>query len=527
MYSQWSGARLKRTFFLWLMMVLLCGYSFGCAEAENAPVDFGAVFESMSVEELKATQEILESTLNKKIVENATLQLSPAEASVATGKTLKLAVACDGREITKKTDITYTSSNEAVATVSKGTVKGVEAGEAVITATATFEDGGVLSAQCTVTVYVPVSSIKLESKSLSVLVGQTIDLGTVASVAPENATERGLTYEVSDADLAEVDINGLLTGKKAGDTTITITSNEQVEKPKRTTLKVSVLQPVETITLGESSFDVGRNLSYQVDYTITPSDASNQKVVWSSADPKIAKVSSKGVVTGVGTGTTTITCTSSDGSEVAATATVTVITAVKKVAFDEKSLAITAGNDTRISVAVTPEDATNPTLKWSNSDTSVATVSADGALKAVASGECTITAEATDGSGAQASITVYVEPQLPLVVSSIFWQTTWGWKNGKMGIEVDSLCINRKIKSFDYTVKCYNYNDSDPAVTYLTYNGPTISPEKSGKSKLSEYVVGGFATAYMVEITPTKVYYTDGTSEDIPVIYQYTSSFTL
>ena len=116
----------------------------------------------------------------------------------------------------------------------------------------------------------PVSSIKLESKSLSVLVGQTIDLGTVASVAPENATERGLTYEVSDADLAEVDINGLLTGKKAGDTTITITSNEQVEKPKRTTLKVSVLQPVETITLGESSFDVGRNLSYQVDYTITP-----------------------------------------------------------------------------------------------------------------------------------------------------------------------------------------------------------------------------------------------------------------
>lgn len=508
-----------------IMAILVC---FPClAWAQEEAVDFEAAFEAMSVDELKATQDVLQSVLNKKIVQNATLKLSAPGERVAKGKTLKLTVDCDGREITKKTVVEYASSNEEVATVSKGTVKGVEAGEAVITATATFEDGGVLTARYTVEVYEPVSAVKLESKSLTLLIGQTEDLSETAYVTPETATEQGLRFEVDDPQIASVTSDGVLSAKQTGTAKVTVTSKEPGEKPKSATLQVKVLKPVDSITLDKTEFDVGKGRTYTIACNVGPEDASNPKVVWTSADPEIAKVSSKGVVTGVGTGSTTITCTADDGSGVSASAHVTVITAVKKVAFENRSLAVTEENSLSISASVTPEDATNPALKWTSSNTAIASVDENGKVTAKKSGECTITAEAADGSGAKASMTVYVEPKLPVMVDYIYWQTSWGQKSGRMGIEAQNLCLSRKIKSFDYKVECYNYNADDPVVSYLTYDGSSISPGKAGKSKLSENNVSGFTNAYRIDITPVCVYYSDGTVETIPEESQSTSSFWL
>lgn len=508
-----------------IMAILVC---FPClAWAQEEAVDFEAAFEAMSVDELKATQDVLQSVLNEKIVQNATLKLSAPGERVAKGKTLKLTVDCDGREITKKTVVEYASSNEEVATVSKGTVKGVEAGEAVITATATFEDGGVLTAQYTVEVYEPVSAVKLESKSLTLLIGQTEDLSEAAYVTPETATEQGLRFEVDDPQIASVTSDGVLSAKQTGTAKVTVTSKEPGEKPKSATLQVKVLKPVDSITLDKTEFDVGKGRTYTIACNVGPEDASNPKVVWTSADPEIAKVSSKGVVTGVGTGSTTITCTADDGSGVSASAHVTVITAVKKVAFENRSLAVTEENSLSISASVTPEDATNPALKWTSSNTAIASVDENGKVTAKKSGECTITAEAADGSGAKASMTVYVEPKLPVMVDYIYWQTSWGQKSGRMGIEAQNLCLSRKIKSFDYKVECYNYNADDPVVSYLTYDGSSISPGKAGKSKLSENNVSGFTNAYRIDITPVCVYYSDGTAETIPEESQSTSSFWL
>lgn len=506
-----------------IMAILVC---FPClAWAQEEAVDFEAAFEAMSVDELKATQDVLQSVLNEKIVQNATLKLSAPGERVAKGKTLKLTVDCDGREITKKTVVEYASSNEEVATVSKGTVKGVEAGEAVITATATFEDGGVLTARYTVEVYEPVSAVKLESKSLTLLIGQTEDLSETAYVTPETATEQGLRFEVDDPQIASVTSDGVLSAKQTGTAKVTVTSKEPGEKPKSATLQVKVLKPVDSITLDKTEFDVGKGRTYTIACNVGPEDASNPKVVWTSADPEIAKVSSKGVVTGVGTGSTTITCTADDGSGVSASAHVTVITAVKKVAFENRSLAVTEENSLSISASVTPEDATNPALKWTSSNMAIASVDENGKVTAKKSGECTITAEAADGSGAKASMTVYVEPKLPVMVDYIYWQTSWGQKSGRMGIEAQNLCLSRKIKSFDYKVECYNYNADDPVVSYLTYDGSSISPGKAGKSKLSENNVSGFTNAYRIDITPVCVYYSDGTVETIPEESQSTSSF--
>jgi uncharacterized protein YjdB len=307
--------------------------------------------------------------------------------------------------------------------------------------------------------------------------------------------------------------------------TVTVTSKENVEKPKSATIKVKLRQPVQSLTLTESEFNVGNGSTHQLDATVGPEDADDKSVVWTSENPEIATVSKNGSVKGVDTGTTTIICTAGDGSGICANATVTVITAVKKIAFEDKNKTLTVDGTTNLSAKVTPENATDPTVKWSSSDTSIATVDSAGKVTAKSTGTCTITAEANDGTGASADITIYVEPHLPVMVNSISWQTTWGQKNGKIGVEAENLCVNKTIKSFDCEVVCYTYYNS--AYDSFTYEGSSIKPGKTGKSKLSKYGISGFTSAYKVEITPIKVYFTDGTEVEISKQYRYTSTFMM
>jgi len=372
---------------------------------------------------------------------------------------------------------------------------------------------------------VSVSSIKFSSKNQSTVVGKALNIAELATVLPENATEQGLSFAIDNDEIASIDENGTLNAKGRGNVTVTVTSKENVDNPKSATLKVKINQPVTSLTLGESEFNVGNGSTHKVEYVIGPEEADDKSVTWSSENPDIATVSNSGSVKGVDTGTTTITCTANDGSGLSASAKVTVITAVKKVAFDDKNVTLTVDGTKKLSVNVTPENATDPTVKWISSDTSIATIDSTGKVTAKKAGTCAITAEANDGTGASADITLYVEPRLPVMVNSISWQTIWGQKSGKIGVEADNLCVNKTIKSFDCIVVCYNAYNTNVSYDTFTYEGPTIKPGKTGKSKQSKYGISGFTTAGKVEITPVTVYFTDGTQVDIDKEYQYTSTF--
>ena len=374
---------------------------------------------------------------------------------------------------------------------------------------------------------IAVSALKVNtgSKSASVVLGSTLNVSELVSVSPENASEKGLLFALDSDEFATIDESGILTPVAKGDVTVTITSKENVEKPKSTTLKVKVCQPVETITLDESSFSIDNGKTHKLSATIGPEVADNKGVTWSSDQPEIATVTKDGTVKGVGTGTATITCTASDGSGISASAEVTVITIVKKITLSGKSMTLIDDDTVKLKAEVSPENATDLGIIWSSSDESVASFDATGRLQAKESGTCVVTATAKDGSGVSAEMTIYVEPHLPIYVSSIHWQTTWGQKNGKMGVEAENLCNNSTIKAFDYTVVCSSFMTS--ATSYLTYEGPSIKPGKTGKSRLTKSTVSGFSNAYQVEITPTKVYFADGTEMEIPSAYRYTSTFTM
>lgn len=508
--------------------IIISLFGLALAEENADEPSLETIFQNMEVEELKEAETLLQDILNAKILAGATLQLPETDIQLAAQKTYKLSLSCDGREIDSKTKITYESSDTTIATVSPvGLVTGKGSGTAAITITATFPDGGVLTTKCQVNVFVPVAAITATPTTATVLSGYTVDLKPLIKISPMNATEDKLIFSSEDETIATVDENGIVTGVNGGKVKITITSAEKTDKPKTTFINMTVNQPVSSIKIDQSTFKVGKGAKQNLTYTVQPETATSQLVTWTSSDPKIASVTANGTVTGIKSGTATITCTAKDGSGISASANIEVITAVSSITISPKTIAIYEGSKTTLSRDVKPVDATEKTLKWSSSNINIVSVNSNGQIEAKRVGEATITAQTTDGSNKSASVKVYVEPKNPVMVTSIHWQTTWGMKNGKIGIYAENLCTSKTIKSFDYTLECYNRYDSRPVVSYMSYSGETIQPGKERKGKLSNESISGFNSAYYINITPTFVYFTDGTTYSIPKTAQYTSSFDM
>lgn len=151
------------------------------------------------------------------------ISVSETEANIETGKTLELTVTIAPDDARNKT-VTWSSSDETVATVSQeGTVTAVKAGEATITAAT--NDGTELTASCKITVTPKLAtSIKLDKERLEMEAGATETLK--ATVLPEDAGDRTVTWSSSDETVATVSHEGTVTAVKAGEATITATTND-------------------------------------------------------------------------------------------------------------------------------------------------------------------------------------------------------------------------------------------------------------------------------------------------------------
>ena len=255
---------------------------------------------------------------------------------------------------------------------------------------------------------VAVSSIKVLNNNPIALVGGTLDMAEVVTVNPENATEKGLTYEVDSTEFAEIDENGILTAKERGDVTVTVTSKEDIEKPKTTTVKVKVRQPSQTLSLNESIVNLGKGSSYQLEAVVGPENADDKTVVWATEDDNVATVSSKGNVTAKGCGECDIICTTNDGSGVTASCHIVVTQLVTSMKFADSKVILPLGETCDAGVTILPEDATNKEVEWTTSDSTIVSVASDGKITAVSGGDCEITCTSTDGSEKQATLKVHV-----------------------------------------------------------------------------------------------------------------------
>ena len=159
---------------------------------------------------------------------------------------------------------------------------------------------------------------------------------------------------------------------------------------------------VTGITLDQTTLELKEGQSATLSATITPENATDKTVTWSSSDETIATVSSTGTVSAVKEGSATITVTTKDGNKTA-TCTVTVTkdtetVAVTSVSLDKTSLTLEKDQTAVLTATVAPDNATDKTVTWSSSEETVATVSSDGTVTAIGAGEATITVTTKDGN---------------------------------------------------------------------------------------------------------------------------------
>ena len=243
------------------------------------------------------------------------------------------------------------------------------------------------------------TGISLNKTETSIQRGSTETL--TATVTPNNATDRTVTWSSSDPTVATVSSSGVVTAVKVGSAKITATTNDGTNLSSYCTVYV-YWYPVTgvTVTPDAATIYVGNTTTLTAE--VTPANASNKSVTWSSSNSYIATVDENtGVVTGVSAGTATITARTVDGGYTAS-ATITVNTVpVTGVSLNASSATLTIldGNaETRqLTATIAPSNATNKNVTWTSSNTSVATVSNTGLVTAVGKGTATITVRTADG----------------------------------------------------------------------------------------------------------------------------------
>ena len=356
--------------------------------------------------------------------------------------------------------ITFTSSDESIATVNNGKVTFKGYGTATITATTASGK----TAACTVKINRAVSGVRLDYSKLSLKTGETAAL--TATVYPANAANKAVKWISSAPDVASVDQTGKITALKPGITTITVeTEDGGYTATCNITVIDSSIVSVTGVKLSATVAELTIGNSKQLTAAISPTNATNKGVTWSSSNTNVASVSSSGVVVAKGEGTATITVKTDDGGYTAA-CTIRVskpspsVVAVTGVKLSAIGIELPVGGSKRLSATITPSNATNKGVTWSSDNTSVAAVNASGLITAKGEGTATVTVRTDDG-GYTATCKITVVPvtapekvEISVSADSLKYKET-------TKVNVSELPVG-------YTVQ---YSSSDESIAKVDSNG--------------------------------------------------------
>ena len=337
--------------------------------------------------------------------------VSPSSVVIQKDNVQKLTASVVPENATNK-KLIYKSSNETVAVVSNdGIITARSEGWATITVCS--EENQAIYGTCTVKVGLPVyvTKITLDTTNVTMWAGATRQLGV--SIEPANADIKTVTYGSSNPDVATVSSNGLITAKKKGTATITVTATDG--SGKSASCAVIVKQPVTGIQITPNGFTLVKGDVKDLKANVSPADADNPDVIWTSSNTNIAAVSSKGQVTAVNEGSCVITATCKDNASISASCTIVVGTPVASVALAPNRASMNTGETILITASVLPTNASNKGIIWSwESKDGASIILTNGAVKAMKAGTVTVTAKAADNNnnGAQATciITISGDP---------------------------------------------------------------------------------------------------------------------
>ena len=350
----------------------------------------------------------VESTITDATVEVIlpleSISLSTTASELMVGETANLTVKYTP-EGTNQKGVTYTSSDEKVATVSNGVVTAVGKGTATITATGANNT----TSSVTITVKQPVTGVTLNKTTLELEKDQTEKL--VATVLPTNADgDKTVTWNSDNNAVATVSQDGTVTAVGKGSCNITATT----QNGKTATCKVTVGVPLKSISFKDNvtskTMNKGEEFTLEVVYNPADTDA-DKTITWSSTDTSVATVEG-GKVTAIGGGETEIKATTVNGLEAICKVKVEVpLTSI----LIKTETSIQFGQTEKLEVTYNPVDTTaDKTIAWESADEAIVKVSTDGTIEGVGVGETTITATASNGQKVTCKVTV-----LPVELNSI------------------------------------------------------------------------------------------------------------
>lgn len=301
-----------------------------------------------------------------------------------------------------QSNCTVTSSNESVATVSPsgGTVNYVGAGSFTLK----LYYGGTLldSKEGKVTApVVKVTGLSISPSTHTMAIGETKSLNL--TVSPDDATDKTVSWDTNASSIATVDGTGTVRAISVGTATITATANDSSGKTATMTVTVADNGPTG-ISLNKTSLTLSVNKRETLTATVTPSDAADKTVSWSTDNTAVAVVSD-GLIVAKGPGTAKITATTVNGKSASCTVTVSDIT-VTKVTLNETSKTLLVGKTFYLKPTLEPSTADVNELTWKSSNSNIASVAFDGEVTAEKAGTAEITCTAPSGKKATCKVTV-------------------------------------------------------------------------------------------------------------------------
>ena len=394
-------------------------------------------------------------------------------------------------DATDKT-VTWSSSNESVATVADGVVTALKAGTATIRASI-FNDRASASTSCEVTVKQYATGVALNKTDAAVYPGEKLTL--TATVSPGDASDKHVNWESNDTTVATVSSSGVVTGIKAGSATIKATAKDG--SGMSATCQMTVWTPASGVTLDSATallkpYDV---LTLTAD--VQPADAHDPSVTWSTNSASVARVND-GIVTAVGRGNAKITATAHNGK------TATCIVTVEDRLVDltlcvpddtpvKDGVYIVPVNGTlQIGTSVKPEGiGYRPTFK--SSDSKVATVSSKGLVKGLKNGQVTITVTSKDLRG--------LSSKSKALKVSVFTPV------GSVSLPGEAQILPGAKKKLTATIapssasdKTLTWDSDDETVAKVAADG-TVTALKTGTANITATATNGKAASCLVRVT--------------------------
>ena len=346
--------------------------------------------------------EIVENNDSKTVKEPKSISLLPKSISLNIGASRKIEVSINPTNANPK--VTWRSLNTDIATVnSDGVVIGRSEGTTKIVGTTV--NG--LDDYIDVTVgadVINVNGITVLPTSMELKVGETKEFSY--DISPLDATDQGVMISSSDDNIIRIS-NNKVTALKEGTTDINF---KTVDGGYKATIKVKVSSRTKIVnekdlTVKPSSINIPVGGSFEVEAKISPVDATYKELNWKSNDPNVATVNN-GLIVGVSPGKTEIVV-STINKKITKRIVVNVSKVeIKEITLDKSNEVMKVGETLSLIKTVNPTSASNQTVYWDSSNTSVAIVNSSGVIKAVGIGKVTITVRTSNGKVASCLIEV-------------------------------------------------------------------------------------------------------------------------